>query len=123
MLLAFLVGLIAAIGCIAVTAIALMCGKWLKQKALEKLRNRENHKVVFADMQMVMADYLKKEADKAYEISMEELEQICEDEPFVTAVLDENGNISEYEGFRAEQYDDNFKLRMKDQNGMIIIGV
>ena len=123
MLMAFLLGLLAAIGFMTVVFIDIMCAKWLKKKIQEKLKNREKHKVAFADSKEVVDDYLKNMANNATEMSMEDLERMCEETPFVAAVVDEDGEITEYEGFKAEEYDANFKTRMKQQKGMIICGV
>jgi len=53
---------------------------------------------------------------------MEELERMCDESPYVGAVVDENGEISEYEGFKASEINENFSARMKQQKGMVIVG-
>ena len=46
---------------------------------------------------------------------------MCSETPYVAAVVDEDGEISEYEGFRGEEYNENFRARMKQQKGMIVL--
>jgi uncharacterized protein YdcH (DUF465 family) len=123
MLILFLIGLLAVVSTIAVIAVAVICGKWLKEYVAKKLKNREKHKVAFADTREVVDDYIKNKAENSEEVSMEELERMCEEKPYVAAVVDEDGEISEYEGFTADEYNDNFKAHMKQQKGMVILGV
>ncbi len=122
MLTLFLLGLLAVVTTIVVTAIQILGGKWLINWAKEKIKNRNKHKVVFADTREVVDDYLKNKADNSDEISMEELERMCDESPYVGAVVDENGEISEYEGFKASKINENFSARMKQQKGMVIVG-
>lgn len=121
MLTAFLIGLLAVVATIVVIAVAVIGGKWLKEYVAKKLKNREKHKVAFADTREVVDDYVKNKAANAEEVSMEDLEKMCSDTPYVAAVVDENGEISEYEGFTAEEYNENFRARMKQQKGMIVL--
>lgn len=124
MLIAFLIGLaVALVAAIVVLAIKLVSGKWLHELIADKLKNKKNHKVAFADTKEVVDEYMKNKVDDSEEISMDELERMCEETPFVSAMVDEDGNITDYEGYKAEQYDKNFQARMKQQKGMIVCGV
>lgn len=118
---AFLLGLIAVITTIVVISVSIICGKWLKEYVAKKLRNREKHKVVFADTREVVDEYFKSKVADSEEVSMEDLEKMCEETPYVAAVVDEDGEISEYEGFTSSEYNENFKARMKQQKGMIVV--
>lgn len=122
MFIAFLIGLLAVVATILITVVAMVCGRWLKSYVKNKIKNREKHKVAFADTREVVDDYIKEKVEAAEGISMDELEKMCEETPFVAAVIDEDGEISEYEGFKAEDYNENFRTRMKQQKGMIIVG-
>lgn len=121
MLTTFLLGLLAAVATIVVIAVAIISGKWLKEYVAKKLKNRENHKVAFADTREVVDDYIKSKAANSEEVSMEDLERMCEETPYVAAVVDEDGEISEYEGFTSSEYNENFKARMKRQKGMVVL--
>lgn len=124
MLVAFLLGLLATLEAIAVVAVLSMGFKWLKKYVIEKLKNREKHKVAFADMREIVDECIAQKVDSADEISMDDLERMCAQTPYVSAILDdETGEITDYEGIKAEETDANFKARMKQQKGMIIIGV
>ncbi len=123
MLTLFLLGLMAVVAKIVIIAVAVMGGLWLKDYIKKKLENRRKHKVAFADTREVVDEYLKDKAEQSDEISMEELERMCSKTPYVAAVVDENGNIDEYEGFTAEETNANFSENVKQQKGMLIVGV
>ena len=121
MLLAFVLGLILVLTAITVLSIVLMCAKWLKNYISEKLRQKKNHKVAFADTREIVDEYLKEKAEDADEISLDELERMCEKTPFVAAyVNEETGEIFDYEGIKADKVDSSFKAKMKQQAGMLI---
>jgi len=122
MLTLFLRGLLAVVATIVITVILMLGGKWLVNWAKEKIKNRNKHKAVFADTREVVDDYLKNKTDNSDEISMEELERMCDESPYVGAVVDENGEISEYEGFKASEINENFSVRVEQQKGMVIVG-
>ena len=118
---AFLIGLLAVVAIIVTVVVAVIGGKWLKEYVAKKLKNRQKHKVIFADTREVVDDYIKNKAANAEEVSMEDLEKMCSEIPYVAAVVDEDGEISEYEGFRGEKYNENFRARMKQQKGMVVL--
>ena len=121
MLLAFLLGLLAVAATIAVITIAVMGAKWLKNYILKRKEENKNHKVVFADTRDVVDDYLKSKADSADEISMSELEEMCEKTPFVAVDLDRNTDeLENYEGIKADEVDENFSVNMKKHEGILI---
>lgn len=120
MLTAFLMGLVAVLAVVAIVTVAIMCGKWLKEYIENRLKQKEKHKVAFADTREVVDDYLKNKAEESDEISMDDLERMCDETPFVSAYVDEAGNVTDYEGIKAEEVDANFKARMKQQEGMLV---
>jgi hypothetical protein len=117
----FLTGLLAAIATIVIIHIVVMSAKQLKKIVKEKLKNHNNHKVVFVDTKEVVDDYLKNKAKESHGFTEEELRKMCEDTPFASAVVDEEGEMSEYEGIRADEYNKNFKAYMKQQEGLILV--
>lgn len=121
MLTAFLFGLLAVFSLIVIVAVAVISGKWLKEYVAKKLKNRKKHKVAFADTREVVDDYIKTKAANSEEISMDDLERMCEETPYVAAIVDEEGEISEYEGFTSSKCNENFKARMKQQKGMVVL--
>lgn len=121
MLTGFLIGLLIAIPTITIIIdIVLMCGKWLKGYIENKLKQKPKHKVAFADTREVLDDYLKNKVKKSDKISMDDLERMCDKIPFVSAYVDEDGNVTDYEGIKNKDVDVNFKARMKQQKGMLI---
>ena len=89
MLTAFLLGLLAAVVTIAVIAVLVMGVKWLKKYVVEKLKNREKHKVAFADTREIVDEYIAQKVDAADEISMDDLEKMCAKTPYVAAIVDD----------------------------------
>ena len=120
MLIAFLKGLLIVLAAVVIITIAVMCGKWVKGYIENLLKRKEKHKVAFADTREVVDDYLKKNAEQADEISMDDLERMCDETPFVSAYVDEEGNVTDYEGIKPEEVNANFKARMKQQEGMLV---
>lgn len=53
----FAVGLMAAILTATIIHVVEVCGKWLKEYVSKKLKNKENHKVIFADTREVIVKY------------------------------------------------------------------
>lgn len=121
MLLAFLLGLLAVVASIAVIAIFFLTIKWVKDYITKRMKSHNAHKVVFADTRETVDGYVKSKSVEAEEISMEELERVCDEDPFVAADIDEDGNVTRFEGIKAEDVDTQVKLRMKQQNGMIVV--
>lgn len=121
MLETFLKGLLAVIKIIVTIFVSVITFKWLREFLEKKLKNRKKHKVVFADTREVVDDYIKNKAANAEEVPMEDLEKMCSETPYVGAVVDEDGEISEYEGVRGEEYNENFSARMKQQKGMVVL--
>lgn len=68
-----------------------------------------------------MSDEFRREIANSREVSMDELERMDEKSPYIAAVLDENDEIEEYEGFKASEYNENFEARMKQMNGIIVV--
>lgn len=116
----FLTGLLIVLAVVTIIKVLVMCGKWLKGYIENKLKQREKHKVAFADTREVVDDYLKKQAEQSEEISMDDLERMCNETPFVSAYVDEEGNVTDYEGIKADEVNANFKARMKQQEGMLV---
>lgn len=116
----FLTGLLIVLAAVTIIKILVMGGKWLKGYIENKLKQKEKHKVAFADTREVVDDYLKKQAEHSEEISMDDLERMCNETPFVSAYVDEEGNVTDYEGIKADEVNENFKARMKQQEGMLV---
>lgn len=121
MLMAFLIGLIGA-GAIAVVVLAVLSIKWFIGYVRNRLSKNKNHKVVFADMQDVVDEIVKDKVETAKEMSLSQLEQMCSHSPYIAADYDpETGEISDYEGFKAETVDAQFSQKMEENDGMIVV--
>ena len=95
MLLAFLLGLLAVAATIAVIAIVLLTFNWVKDYITKRMKSHNAHKVAFADTRETVDEYVKNKSSEAEEVSMEDLERMCDETPFVAADIDEDGNITE----------------------------
>ena len=121
MLLAFLLGLVFVAATITIIAIVLLTIKWVKNYISDRMKSHDAHKVVFAETREVVDEYLKNKSSQEEEISMDDLENLCDRVPFVSADIDEEGNISDFEGIKPKEVDEQLKYRMKQQKGMIIV--
>lgn len=96
--------------------------KWLVEYIQKRLEKNKGKKVIFADIRDIIDDDMKKKIKKAKTMSMEDLERMCEETPYVSAVYDEEMDIVEgYEGFQAESVDTRFNQKMKENDGMIVV--
>lgn len=121
MIMAFLLGLLAAAATIALITIAVMSVKWLKNYIKERLEANQKHKVGFADTREVVDAYLREKADSADEISMSELEEMCENTPYVAFDLDrDTDEMENYEGIKTEEVDENLSVNMAKHEGLLI---
>lgn len=119
----FLIGLAAAGAAVLVTVLVLLSIKWLKNYCEERLSKNKSHKVVFVDMQDIVNDEVKNKVNTAKEMSLDELERMCSEAPYVAADYDpETDTVSDYEGFRAESVEANFERRMRENDGLLVIG-
>lgn len=121
MLTAFLMGLFAVLATIAIVAVVVMTARWIKNYILNRLKNRDAHKVAFADTREVVSDYLRQADAEEDGISMDDLERMCSETPYVAADIDEEGNITNYEGVKAEQTDSKLKQAFRAQDGMVVV--
>ena len=54
---------------------------------------------------------------------MDDLERMCEETPFVSATIDnKTGEISDYEGVKAEEVESNLKSKIESNDGILIFG-
>lgn len=123
MIVSFLIGLAIAIAAIAIITLVVLGVMWLKDFIKKKMAEKENHKVAFADTREIVDDYIKNKADNSDEISMDDLERMCNDTPYVAACIDnETGEISGYEAVKAEQVEAGLQNKLKEQEGMLVFG-
>lgn len=116
--LAFLIGAAAAV-LIGVIAFSI---KWLVGYIKKRLAKNKGKKVVFAELQDIIDDEMKEKIKASKTMSLEDLEKMCDETPYVSAVYDEkNDTVEDYEGFQAESVEDQFDQKMKENDGMIVV--
>lgn len=121
MLLAFLVGL-AIVGTITVVALAVLGIKWFVNYCKNRLSKNKSNKVVFADMGEVVEDVIHDKVKNANTLSLEELEKMCSETPYIAAEYDpETEEVSEYEGFKVVSVEPQFTRKLEENEGMIVV--
>ena len=119
----FILGLLASVVSVLVLKEIILGFEWLKKHISERLKEKEKHKVAFVSMKDAVDDIIRKKIEEAEEISMEELERMCEETPYVSCLVDsETGAISDYEGIKAEKEDAKLKAKMASERGVLIFG-
>lgn len=114
----FLIGAAAAV---LIGAIAFSI-KWLFGYIKKRLAKNKGKKVVFAELQDIIDDEMKEKIKASKTMSLDELERMCDETPYVSAVYDEeNDTVEDYEGFQAESVEDQFDQKMKENDGMIVV--
>ena len=114
----FLIGAAAAV---LIGAIAFSI-KWLFGYIKKRLAKNKGKKVVFAELQDIIDDEMKEKIKASKTMSLEDLEKMCDETPYVSAVYDEkNDTVEDYEGFQAESVEDQFDQKMKENDGMIVV--
>ena len=123
MIISFLLGLLAVVAVVAVVALVVMGFLWLKDYIKKRLKEKENHKVAFVDTREVVDEYIQNKAKYSEVISMDDLERMCEETPFVSASIDnKTGEISDYEGVKTEEVESNLKSKIESNDGILIFG-
>ena len=121
LLIAILAGI--AIAAITLIVIAVLTIRWIKNKICEKMKEKKEHRdIAVVDMKTatVQPD-IKEQIDNSDEMSMDDLEKLCEDEPYFVAVYnEETDEVESLEGFKATHVDENVKKLFRDKQGIIV---
>lgn len=120
MLTAFIIGLLSVVA-LAIVKILRMTIKWVSDRIKERLAARENHKVIFADMRETVDTITREQKSKQTEYSMDELEKMCQESPFVFADYDiATGEVNNYTGINAHEVDPEIKKKLRERGGMVV---
>ena len=117
-----IISLLLGLAVAAIIIITLLSIKWLYNKISEKIKEKKEHeKVIFVDTEEIINDYVKEKVEKSEEISMEDLEKMCEEKPYYTAIYDEEtGEIREQEAYKPDEVEEKAKKAMRDQQGIMV---
>ena len=120
---ALLFGIIHALLVVVAIIIGALSLKWIIGYIKKKYKEKKEHeKIVFADTEEVINDYLKEKIKETEPISMEELEKMCEDKPYVAAYYDEETDeLRDVEAFKPEDIDTKAKQYMEGSDGIIVV--
>lgn len=114
----FLLGLAATV-LVGIIAFSI---KWLVGYIKKRLEKNKGKKVVFTELQDIIDDDMKEKIKASKTMSLEDLERMCDETPYVSAVYDEETDtVDGYEGFQAESVDAQFNKKMKEHDGMIVV--
>jgi len=120
MLTAFIIGLLAVVA-LAIITIGVISVKWVVGKVKERLAANKRHKVVFADMRETVDSYTKEQKNKQTEYSMDDLEKMCQDAPYVFADYDiDTEEVVNYTGVNADEIDSDVKDKLKERGGIVV---
>ena len=98
------------------------CIKWLVGYIKNRIAKNKGKKVVFMGLQEVIDDELKEKIKNSKAMSLEELEKMCNETPYVSAIYDEETDkVYDYEGFQEESKDAQFEQKMRENDGMIVV--
>ena len=123
MIIAFLLGLIAITAAIIRKRKSLdLTLEWLVSYIKNRIAKSKGKKVVFAEIRELIDDDVKEKINYSESISVTELEKLCDETPYVSAIYDEeNDTVYDYEGFQKKSKDAQFEEKMKENDGMIIV--
>lgn len=118
---AFLKGLLAVIAVLTTITVVVLSVDWVVNKVKERLAANKRHKVVFADLRETVDEYIKKQKDSQEEYSMDDLERMCQEAPYVFADYDiDTGEVLNYTGVDAETIDSKVKNKLKERGGIVV---
>ncbi len=121
MLTAFLIGLLAVIAVLTIVTVLVISAAWVIKKVKERLEANKRHKVVFADLKETVDEYTRKQKDSQEKYSMDDLERMCQDAPYVFADYDiDTGEVLNYTGVNAETIDSEVKDKLKERGGIVV---
>lgn len=120
MIIAFIIGLL-AVAALAIIAVAVISANWVIKKVKERLAANKRHKVVFADMRETVDSYIKEMKNKQTEYSMDDLEKMCQEAPYVFADYDmDTEEVSNYTGVNADDIESDVKSKLKESGGIVV---
>lgn len=118
---AFLKGLLAVIAVLTTITVVVLSVDWVVNKVKKRLAANKRHKVVFADLKETVDEYIKKQKDSQEEYSMDDLERMCQEAPYVFADYDiDTGEVLNYTGVDAETIDSEVKNKLKERGGIVV---
>ena len=121
MITAFIMGVLAVIATLAIITVFAITAKWVTKKVKERQAANKRHKPIFADLRETIDSYIKEQKNKQKEYSMDELEKMCQEAPYVFADYDiDTEEVVNYTGIKAEEIDADVKSRLKKVGGLVV---
>lgn len=117
----FLIGLAVAIAAMTTITVAVLTAVFVRKKVKERLAANNQHKVVFADMRETVDSYIREHADQHMEFSMDQLEAMCQNAPYVIADCDvRTGKIMNFTGIKTGCVDSKLERAVKERGGVVV---
>lgn len=105
----------------AIVYIAYLTIKKLKQFIQKRIEQKKKSKVAFGETRKIVDEYAKKILANAPSITMDELEQYCEDTPYFVIDYDSNTDeVSDYTSIKTDGVDERVDELMYDNDGVVL---
>lgn len=105
----------------AVVYIAYLTIKKLKQFIRERIERKKKSKVAFGETRKIVDKHAKEILANAPSMTMDELEQYCEDTPYFVIDYDPNTDeISDYTSIKTDGVDERVDELMYDNDGVVL---
>ena len=118
----FIRGLLTVLIVMVITIVAVLLLSWIKERIKARLDEKETHKVIFADTEEIIDDEMKQKIADSDEISMEDLEALCDKAPFVMATYDsETGKIFDYAGIKPDSVQPAVTDILHNNGGWVVV--
>lgn len=116
-----LVAIVAGAMIAVVVYIAYLTIKKLKKFIQERIERKKKSKVAFGETRKIVDEYAKEILSNAPTMTMDELEQYCEDTPYFVIDYDPNTDeVSDYTTIKTDGVDERVDELMYDNNGVVL---
>lgn len=105
----------------AVIYIAYLTVKELKKLIQKQMDKKKEGEVIFVDKRKILEEVIREKVKNAQRIKLEELEEECETEPYVTAIYNpDTEEISDIITIKTDRVDEKIDELLWDSDGIII---
>lgn len=105
----------------AIVYIAYLTIKKLKQFIQKRIEQKKKSKVAFGETRKIVDEHAKEILANAPTMTMDELEQYCEDTPYFVIDYDPNTDeVSDYTSIKTDGVDERVDELMYDNDGVVL---
>lgn len=119
---AFLRGLLTVLAALVIIVLVVMTVIWIKEQIKKRIAEKNAHKVIFAETSQIIDEEMKQRIIESDEVSMDDLESMCDRSPFVMATYDsESGKIFDYTGIQPENVQPALREILHNNGGWVVV--